>query len=219
MPLILPSLASANQACLREEIARLGNSCRHLHFDIEDGCFVPNITFGLKTIRDIRRITDKRFDAHLMTADPMRYLAPLKALGFYSVAVHMEALPYPALVLNTIREHGMRAGLALNPRTRTDELMEYIDQADYALILTCEPDGRGDLFNMGMLKKIRTIRQNAPEDFSILADGDIGEKELPLVCAAGADTVVMGRALFQSDDPAATLNRFLYGEGTKTTAQ
>ena len=113
---IFPSLASADQLKLREEIEKLKNHT-YLHYDIEDGNFVPNITFGLGTVRLAAEVTEASMDAHLMVQNPLDYLNDLQACGFKAVAVHWEALDYPSRIITEIKRRGMKAGIALNPRT------------------------------------------------------------------------------------------------------
>ena len=106
---VWPSIASSDQACLQQEIAKL-NNYHHIHFDIEDGNFVPNITFGMKTIRRVRELTDAAFDCHLMVTDPLAYIQDLAALRFETVCFHWEAAPYPSQIIGAIRSYGMKAG-------------------------------------------------------------------------------------------------------------
>jgi len=204
---IYPSLASANQMRLQKEIERLKGHDR-LHFDIEDGNFVPNITFGMKTIRMAREVTDMAFDAHLMVTRPLDYIDPLGDLGFQAVAFHWEAADYPSQVIGKIRRRNMKVGAALNPRTNAEEIKLYLDRLDYVLVLTSEPDGEGDIFQPAMLKKIEALRQMS-EDIQIIADGGIAEKEFLWIKHLGTTDVVMGRAVFSANDPYERIQEFL----------
>ena len=213
---VWPSIASSDQACLQQEIAKL-NNYHHIHFDIEDGNFVPNITFGMKTIRRVRELTDAAFDCHLMVTDPLAYIQDLAALRFETVCFHWEAAPYPSQIIGAIRSYGMKAGIALNPRTPADVLLPYVPDLDCVLVMTSEPDWRGELFMPSMLGKIKALRSmaSAPEEnadpdsspsLQIIADGGITEALLPELISAGAYTVVMGRAVFKAEDPGAFLD-------------
>ena len=199
MMTILPSIASANQADLGGEILRLG-SHPFLHFDIEDGNFVPNITFGLKTVRALRPLTSAAFDAHLMVTDPHPYISELLKLDFRAIAFHWESTGYPLRLIHAIQDGRSLAGIALNPLTDCSVLTPYLDQLDYVLIMTSEPDGRGDQFQPHMLEKVRQLHQLAPE-LSIVADGDINGERLSMLQEAGASAAVMGRAIFSSPSP------------------
>lgn len=206
MTTILPSIASANQSNLSEEIRRLGQH-PYLHFDVEDGNFVPNITFGIKTIRALRPLSAASFDAHLMVTQPMAYIPDLLALNFQSIAFHWESAPYPSMLIEAIRNGGAHPGIALNPRTPASEILPYLPAVDYILVMTSEPDGKGDLFQPAMLEKIRILHQ-ANAKVKIVADGGITEGSLPAVRHAGADTVVMGRAIFSASSPDTAIQLF-----------
>jgi len=202
---IIPSIASADPLNIGAEILKLKNAPR-LHLDIEDGNFVPNITFGIKMIKAVSGFCGKRLDVHIMANDPMRYFDTLKACGVESAAVHFESLGYPLEALNATRNLGMKPGLALNFKTGCREVLPFMDYADYVLIMTAEPDGNGEKFNPAMLEKIKEFRNSLPPGKEIWVDGSIGENELPLVLAAGADKIIMGRYLFSSPDPAAAMH-------------
>lgn len=197
---IIPSLASANQANLKGELSRLDGISR-LHLDIEDGNFINNITFGLKTIGDVTKICNMEMDAHLMVTDPYQYVDALAKLGITGVAVHFEGLAYPMEIINKIKALGMRAGLAINPRTPPDELCYYTDEADYILVMTAEPDTFGQRFQQKMPKKIKRLREILPAKTEIWVDGGIRRQHLPCLAEAGVNVVIMGREVFEADNP------------------
>jgi ribulose-phosphate 3-epimerase len=199
---INPSIASADPLALRDSLRRMGK-IPQLHVDIEDGNFVPNITFGMAAVREIARCTTIPLDAHLLVASPGAYLADLSACGLAAVAVHYEAADYPLDLLGSIRNTGMRAGMALNFKTSAEALVPFAAALDYVIVMTAEPDARGMRFHPPMAEKIARARALLPEQVEVWADGGIGEVEIPLVAAAGADTVVVGRAVWGSADPAA----------------
>lgn len=196
---ILPSLASADQMQLEREIRRV-ESLGCLHFDIEDGNFVPNITFGMKTIRSACvLIPDVSKDAHLMVTNPADYLDALAACGFEAVSFHWEAAPYPMRLINKIQQLGMRAGIALNPRTSAQEIVDYLTDIDYVLIMSSEPDGAGECFQKRILEKIRYLRQQ-DKHIEIIVDGGVNAKNITDVVSAGANGVVLGRAIFAAEN-------------------
>lgn len=192
---VIPSIASADPLRLREEIQRV-SGWPLLHIDIEDGNFVPNITFGERTIRAIASCAKQRLDAHILAYHPRRYLPLLQECGAERVAFHIEAARYPLEILGEIRRLGMKAGLALNFATGAEEIAVFSEFVDYVIVMTAEPDGLGQQFYPPILKKIRRLREILPKDKAIWADGGIGKKELALVEEAGADTAIMGRAVF-----------------------
>lgn len=202
MAVINPSLASANPLYLLDAVTCLPES-PWLHVDIEDGNFVPNITFGLSTVREIARHAVAPLDAHLLVARPEWLLPGLAELGIRRTAVHYEAVEYPLEVLATIRRLGMRAGLALNFKTNAEALEPFVGGLDYIIVMTAEPDGEGQKFRPGLLDKVARARRLLPAGVEVWVDGGIGEAELPRVVAAGADTVIMGRAVWSAPDPVA----------------
>ena len=204
---ILPSAASANQLCLGREIEALG-SHKYLHFDIEDGNFVPNITFGMKTIRSVVSKYNKIWDAHLMVTNPLMYIEELAEAGCSAAAFHWESTGYPLRVLHKIKEMGMKAGIALNPNTPAAVLKPYVNRLDYILIMTSEPDGEGDLFQMEMIQKVEWLAGVCGSETEIIADGGIGENEFLCLRKAGATGTVMGRTIFASEHPCDTIEKF-----------
>ncbi len=209
MAVILPSLASANTADLKGEITRLGGY-PYLHFDIEDGNFVDNITFGLKTISAVRKLSDADFDAHLMVTDPLKYIKPLAELRFQSVSFHWESTMYPMRIIHEIKKYGMKAGIALNPATPAEAVSEYLSAVDRILVMASEPDGAGELFQKRVLEKIRRIRKLNGR-IHILVDGGVDPEIMEIAVEAGADMIVMGRAVFGSPDPEAFLREHSCG--------
>lgn len=192
---IIPSIASADPLCIGEEIRRVQNYKR-LHIDIEDGNFVPNITFGLKMIRAISDITPQLLDVHILANNPEQYIQELEDYHIGNIAIHYETTAYPMKTLFMIRKNGRKAGLALNFTAPAEAVIPFIDNLDYVLVMTAEPDGEGEIFRSVMLDKIRRLREILPEEKEIWADGGIGEKELPQVVDSGVNRVVMGRAVF-----------------------
>ena len=205
MPEFIPSMASTNQLNLKKSLDSLGK-IKKIHFDIEDGNFIDNITFGLRTVRDVLNYTDREADAHLMVTTPGQYIDDLMALGVKAIAVHVESGIFPAAHLHRIRQLGGRAGLALNFMAPVSALLPYLKDMDYVLLMTSEPDGRGQEFNPWALEKIAEARRLLPERISIVVDGGITEYWLPRVVAAGADTVILGRTLWV-EDPEAQYDR------------
>lgn len=199
---IVPSLASANQACLKDEIERLGEgTVKNLHLDIEDGNFIPNITFGIKTLRDLRKVTDLPFSVHLMANNPEKYLPELKEIGKCSVSFHIEACQYPRDIINLAKDLNLEVGLALNPKTPLNGIEYLIEDLNFFLIMTSEPDRRGQTFISQTLQKVSELSKMKTKQQKIWVDGGITENLLYDVWKAGADVVVMGRAIFGDENP------------------
>lgn len=201
MNVINPSLASAKQLNLQKQIDSL-NNYPYLHLDVEDGNFVPNITFGMKTISEVAAYTDKQLDAHLMVTDPDAYIDELMDAGVKKIAFHIEAEKYPAVVLQHIKRRGGCAGLAFNEMASVEQALPYMDKLDYLLIMTSEPDGEGQKYNPCLLHKVSRARELFPKEISIMVDGGISEATMQDAVRAGADTLVMGRAVWGAEDPA-----------------
>jgi ribulose-phosphate 3-epimerase len=202
---IIPSIASANQLVLKEEILSLGDS-PYLHIDIEDTSFMPGISFGLKTIKAIASCSRAELDAHLMVANPFDFIGPLQNAGIKRICAHIEALIFPARFLEMTCSAGMEAGLALAMKTPVEELLPYREKIGYVLILSSEEDGE-ERFNPYALEKIRRARELLPDGAGMWVDGGVTQELLGEVVKNGADTVVMGRSIWQAADPKACLEK------------
>ena len=207
---LIPSIASANPLCYDRELERLGDYPL-VHLDLEDGVFLPNITFGLKTVKAIAAHTNARLDAHLMVMHPMDWLEPLAGCGVAEVCAHIELLDYPLAFLEQARRLGMRAGLALNYKTPAQSLEPFADCIDYAMLMSAEADGGDYSFRPYVVPKLQQARQLLPPQAAVWVDGGVGEAQLPQVAAAGADTVILGRTVWQSPHPRRQLDRLLAG--------
>ena len=197
---IIPSIASARMLNIEDSLRRL-SGCSSLHLDIEDGNFIPNITFGIKTIREISRASDIPLNAHLMVTNPEKYITPLGECGVKEIAFHLESSPYPLEIIHKIKRMGMKAGLAYNFATAIENGEAFFDDIDFLLVMTSEADGEDQRFRQSSLKRIRCARKLLGSKKPLWVDGGVGEKELPLVYGAGADTAVMGRAVVSDSNP------------------
>lgn len=204
---ILPSLASANQMYLGESI-RLLEGHPYLHIDIEDGNFVPNISFGMKTIRAAAQLCTAKMDAHLMVTNPEKYLDDLAEIGVAAIAFHWESTGYPMRMINMIHKFGMQAGIALNPCTPYSVILPYLDKIEYVLLMSSEPDEKSESFQNLTLDKIRGLSQASQGRIDIIVDGGIGKDEYDWVKQAGATGVVMGRMIFQAEHPLSVIKNF-----------
>jgi Pentose-5-phosphate-3-epimerase len=194
----IPSIASANPVKFGHELLELGSSFENLHIDIEDGNFVPNITFGFKTIRKIREITDKPFSVHLMAMNPAQYLGELAGLNCSHIFIHVEGQMYLLNLINTIKAMNIKAGIALNPVSNIYDYQYLLKEVDAVLYLTSEPDQKGEIFNGEILKKIMP-KNNL--DYEIWLDGGIKRSHMTLLERYGVDYCVIGRDLFNSPNP------------------
>ncbi len=169
-----------------------------IHFDIEDGNFVPVMNLGVKVIGELRALTELPFDVHLMMINPEWLIPDLARMGANLVSVHFEACPYPRRTLRLIHDSGMKAGLAFNPKTGIPDLQFCLPYLSFIVILTTEPEIPDCPFLPSVLHKI-TEGKNRPELGKItwVADGGISVENAALVAKAGADMLVVGRGIFQ----------------------
>lgn len=196
---ISPSLASAPTDRLGEALLNLEEAgADYIHFDIEDGTFVPVMTLGTKVIRDLRSYTNLPFDVHLMMRDPEWILPQLVEDGADRISVHYEACRYPRRVLRYISELGAQAGLAFNPTTPMPDISYMEPYLAFVVILTTEPEGPDCPFLPSVLDKVRTEKDHASlKELEWVVDGGINTENIRQVVQVGADTVVVGRAAFQ----------------------
>lgn len=174
-----------------------------LHIDVMDGHFVPNITLGAPIVKSLRKCTDLIFDVHLMISDPVKYIPDFLSAGADIITFHLEADRENVLkAVSMIKETGKKAGIALKPATKPQEIYPYLDLLDMVLVMTVEPGFGGQSFMPDMLEKIEDIKKEcdkrgiAPD---IQVDGGITDKTAPLVCNAGANVLVAGCYVFKSD--------------------
>jgi ribulose-phosphate 3-epimerase len=206
---ISASLAAAPLDRLGEVVHALtAAGVDYLHFDIEDGVFVPVMTLGTKLIADLRPLTPLPFDVHLMMVNPQWLIPDLVRMGANRISVHYEACPYPRRTLRQIVEAGARAGIALNPATPLPDLAYLRPYLDFILILTSEPEGPDCPFLPDVVAKVRQGKhQPGLEDVEWVVDGGINAQNLHQVVTAGAHTLVIGRALFKDNAVSDNLQR------------
>lgn len=195
---IAASLASAPLQDLAQTVRLLEAAAVDLlHFDIEDGSFVPVMTLGTKLIGDLRPLTALPFDVHLMMVHPEWLLADLARMGANRISVHLEACPYPRRTLRMITDLGMSAGLAVNPATPVPDLAYLAPYLSFVLVLTTEPELPDSPFLPAVLEKVRLgVSAAHTQALDWVVDGGIRPENIDQVAKSGADTVVVGRALF-----------------------
>lgn len=195
---ISPSLASASFFDLKQSLKKLEQArVDYLHFDIEDGCFVPIMTLGTKIISDLRPLTDLPFDVHLMMHEPEWIIPELINKGADRISVHFEACLYPRRILRSITELGAKAGLAFNPATPILKLSYLSPYLSQLIILTTEPEGPDCPFLPHILEKVRNGKKDPYlKGLEWVVDGGINLDNIQEVFNSGADTVVAGRSIF-----------------------
>lgn len=205
MAIIAPSLLAAN-------FLQLGNACEMLnkseaeyfHLDVMDGLFVPNISYGLPVIEQIRKATTKICDVHLMIVEPEKYISAFKNAGADILTVHQEACPHLHSTLQQIKAHGMKAGVALNPATPVSVLKDVIKDIDLVCIMSVNPGFGGQKFIEHTYEKVRSLKQIITEvgaSTLIEIDGGVTEHNAAALVQAGADVLVAGTTVFKASDP------------------
>jgi ribulose-phosphate 3-epimerase len=200
---IAPSLLSADFSRLAEEIASIEECADVLHIDVMDGHFVPNLTLGPALVRSLRPHSRLLFDCHLMIQEPQRYIEAFLDSGADMISVHIEAEPHLQRALAMIRAGGARAGIAVNPATSAELLIDAIEYCDYVLLMTVNPGFGGQKFIEGVVPKIARLRSLIAArglSVEIEVDGGIDARTAPLVCSAGAKILVAGSAVFGRPD-------------------
>jgi ribulose-phosphate 3-epimerase len=216
-PFIAPSLLSANFLDLQGEIQAMTSAgADWLHIDVMDGHFVPNLAFGVESIKQIKKSTFLPIDVHLMVNCLDTLLNQLIETQVDSLTIHPEATYHPYRCLQKIKQSNIKTGIALNPGTPVETVYPFVDQLDIVLIMTVNPGFGGQQFLHPMLSKIESLRSFIDrERLSVMieVDGGINEKTASLVIDAGADILVAGNYLFHKDYPIASAE--IYAERIK----
>ena len=201
---IAPSLLSANFACLKQEIDKI-EAAEWIHYDVMDGHFVPNISFGYSILNDISKVTDKYLDVHLMISDPFKYVDNFIASNASLIVFHYEAVEENEIdkLIKHIKNNNVDVGIAIKPDTCQDVLKPFLSQLDLVLVMSVEPGFGGQTFNHSAIEKISKLAKLREENnyhYLIEVDGGINESTAKLCRQAGVDVLVAGSYVFNSDD-------------------
>jgi ribulose-phosphate 3-epimerase len=206
---IAPSLLSADFADIAEQIRMVeAAGADELHLDSMDGRFVPNLTWGMKIVKDLRRLTSLPFDCHLMIVEPEKYVDAFREAGADVITFHYEATPHQHRLLRHLRAIGAKAGIAINPGTPVTMLADLIEEIDRVLVMSVNPGFGGQSFIERALAKASEVRALLDERnpaCEIELDGGIGLQNLERAALAGADVLVAGNSVFAAADPPAAL--------------
>jgi ribulose-phosphate 3-epimerase len=206
---ISPSILSADFSRLGEDVQAVDRAgADYIHIDVMDGHFVPNITIGSLVVDALRKVTDKPLDVHLMIENPDLYIPAFAKAGAGISTVHQEAVPHLHRTVQLIKSLGKKAGVSLNPATPVETLDVILDELDLVLIMSVNPGFGGQSFIPSALDKIRALRQRITErglSTELEVDGGVKIDNIREVVAAGADVLVAGSAVFNTEDYAATI--------------
>lgn len=204
MKRLAPSILSADFSKLGEDVKKIEDAGAHLvHVDVMDGHFVPNITIGPAVMKSLQRWTSMPFDVHLMISDPDRYAPLFVTPQTEFITVHAEACTHLHRTLQSIRDLGVKAGVALNPATPLSAVEYIADMADLILVMSVNPGFGGQSFIPSALDKVRRLAQIREERgyiFEIEIDGGVGIGNMAEVSAAGVDIAVAGSAVYGAED-------------------
>ena len=207
---IAPSILSANFAAMGEAVQKLkAQGADWVHFDVMDGNFVPNITFGPDMCKAIRPLTDLPIDVHLMVEHPSDWIVPFRKAGADVLTIHAESSErHLHRALQSIHAEGMKAGIVLNPATPICVCTHLLADCDLVLLMSVNPGFGGQSFIPETLHKIRLLKQEIDArglNTLIEIDGGVNPDTAKLCIEAGADVLVAGSAVFKAPDPAAMI--------------
>ena len=209
-PIIAPSVLSANFANLQADFEMLNNSeAEYIHIDVMDGVFVPNISFGFPLIQAMRKLSSKFFDVHLMIVEPDKYIETFKEAGAENLTIHYEASTHLHRTIQRIHLAGMKAGVAINPHTAVNLLEDTIADIDLVCLMSVNPGFGGQKFIENTYDKTSRLKdlilkKNAKTLIEI--DGGVSLQNAKKLLDSGADILVAGNTVFNSEDPLQTIH-------------
>lgn len=207
--IIAPSILTASFGNLEKSVKELGEAkADYLHLDIMDGVFVPQITFGAKIVSDIKKISKLPLDAHLMIINPENHIDSFAKAGADMISVHFEGNIHLHKLIMQIKSHNIKAGVVLNPHTRVENIEPIMDYIDNILIMSVNPGFGGQKFIESSIDKIKKAKKLiGNRDIFLSVDGGINLDTCDKVIEAGANFLISGSAIIESDNKKSVINR------------
>ncbi len=207
---IAPSILAADLSNIGTEIEKLSAAKADLiHLDVMDGHYVPNLTFGAPLIKQIARLTNLPLDVHLMVLNPADYLEELAEIGVSYISYHPETVYHNHRLIHQIKKKGIKAGWAINPGVSENILKPVINDLDFVLLMSVNPGFSGQKFIPSVYNKIRNVRAMTADNpqFEIEVDGGVNDQNAPELVNTGADILVAGAFVFNTNDYSLTIGR------------
>jgi len=209
--LIAPSVLAADFSNLQRDIEMINESdADWFHIDIMDGVFVPNISFGMPVLRDIKKHAKKTIDVHLMIVNPDQYIETFATLGADILTVHWEACTHMHRTIQAIKATGMKAGIALNPHSSVNQLKDIIKDIDLVCLMSVNPGFGGQSFienTFDKVKELKELIQSSRSECQIEIDGGVTNQNAKKLVQAGANILVAGSYVFKSSNPTDTISK------------
>jgi ribulose-phosphate 3-epimerase len=211
--LIAPSVLAADFSNLQRDIEMINKSeADWFHIDIMDGVFVPNISFGMPVLRDIKKHAKKTLDVHLMIVNPDQYIETFASLGADILTVHYEACTHMHRTVQAIKGTGMKAGIALNPHSSVNQLKDIIKDIELVCLMSVNPGFGGQSFIENTFEKVKELNElikSSESSCQIEIDGGVTNKNAKKLVEAGANILVAGSYVFKSSNPSKTISKLI----------